>query len=123
MTIDSVIWTRPAAAATAGRVGACALRASQALRVLTAAGDVDHANDGRTPFPQTDAQAGACSAQGVLYGAAIAAGLMVHQLARWLREARLERDVALNLRAGECNVARPDEADRRRRREFRVGGG
>lgn len=39
---------------------------------------------GRTLFPQADAQAGACSAQGVIYRAAITAGLMVLQLARWL---------------------------------------
>ena len=77
----------------------------EVIRVLAAADETDRAAYGRTLFPQAEAQAGACAAQGVIYGAAIAAGLMVHQLARWLREAPLERDVTLNLWAGEWNVA------------------
>ena len=77
----------------------------EVMRVLTAADDAGRAAYGRTLFPQAEAQAGACGAQGVLYGAAIAAGLMVHQLARWLRGAPLDRDVTLNLWAGEWTAA------------------
>ena len=77
----------------------------EVLRVLAAADEAGRAAYGRTLFPQPEAQAGACGAQGVLYGAAIAAGLMVHQLARWLRGAPLDRDVTLNLWAGEWTAA------------------
>ena len=76
----------------------------EVIRVLAAADEAGRAAYGRTLFPQAEAQAGACGAQGVLYGAAIAAGLMVHQLARWLRGAPLDRDVTLNLWAGEWNA-------------------
>jgi hypothetical protein len=77
----------------------------EVIRVLAAADDAGRAAYGRTLFPQPEAQAGACAAHGVIYGAAIAAGLLVHQLARWLRDAPLERDVTLNLWAGEWSVA------------------
>jgi hypothetical protein len=75
------------------------------LRVLAAADDGARAAYGRTLFPQAEAHAGACAAQGAIYGAAIAAGLMVHQLTRWLRGAPIERDVTLNLWAAEWSVA------------------
>ena len=76
----------------------------EVIRVLAAADEAGRAAYGRSLFPQAEAQRGACGAQGVIYGAAIAAGLMVHQLARWLRGAPLDRDVTLNLWAGEWNA-------------------
>lgn len=76
----------------------------EVIRVLAAAGEAGRASYGRTLFRQEVAQAGACGAQGVVYGAAIAAGLLVHQLSRWLRGAPVEGDVTLNLWAGEWCV-------------------
>ncbi|QDT73609.1 ThiF family adenylyltransferase [Lacipirellula limnantheis] len=76
----------------------------EVIRVLAAADDAERAAYGRTLFPQAEAQSGSCAAQGAIYGAAIAAGLLVHQLARWLRDAPLERDVTLNLWAAEWSV-------------------
>jgi sulfur carrier protein ThiS adenylyltransferase len=37
----------------------------------------------------------------VIYTAAIAAGLMLHQFTRWLRELPIDPDVSLNLLASE----------------------
>lgn len=77
----------------------------EVIRVLAAADDPGRMRYGRTLFRQEEAQRGACAARGVIYGAAIAAGLMVHQAARWLRDAPVEHDVTLNLWAGEWAVA------------------
>jgi sulfur carrier protein ThiS adenylyltransferase len=76
----------------------------EVIRVLAAADETGRAAYARSLFPQAQAQAGACAARGAIYGAAIAAGLMVHQLARWLRGAAVENDVMLNLWAGELSV-------------------
>lgn len=59
---------------------------------------------GTTLFTQREAQAGACTARSTIYAAGVAAGLMVHQLARWLRGLAVEPDAALNLLAGELAV-------------------
>jgi len=56
-------------------------------------------------FPQAEAQAGACTARGTIYTAAIAAGLMVHQFTRWLRGLAVEVDSTLNLLASELTTA------------------
>ena len=63
-------------------------------------------NYGTTLFAQHEAQAGACTSQSTIYAAAISAGLMVHQFARWLRGLGVEPDASLNLLAGEL-VAGP----------------
>lgn len=73
----------------------------EVLRVLAATNEVEHDAYRRSLFPQSEAQAGACAARGVIYGAAVAAGLMAHQFARWLRGQRVDGDTLLNLSAGE----------------------
>ncbi|HBN77268.1 MAG TPA: thiamine biosynthesis protein ThiF [Planctomycetaceae bacterium] len=54
-----------------------------------------------TLFPQADAQNGSCTSQSTIYAASIAAGLMIHQYARWLRGIKIDFDVSLNLLASE----------------------
>ena len=54
-----------------------------------------------TLFSQNEAQAGSCTARGVIYTANIAAGLMVHQFTRWLRGLPVDSDLSLNLLASE----------------------
>lgn len=76
----------------------------EVIRVLAATDAAGRDAYSRSLFPQAEAQAGACAARGVIYGAAIAAGLMVQQLTRWLRGAQVENDVMLNLWAGEWTV-------------------
>ena len=77
----------------------------EVIRVLAVAGE-----DGRdyyptTLFAQTEAMTGACTARGVIYTAAIAAGLMTGQFTRWLRGLPTDNDLSLNLLASELNVA------------------
>jgi sulfur carrier protein ThiS adenylyltransferase len=76
----------------------------EVIRVLAAVDDGEHEAYGKSLFVQSEAHVGACAARGVIYGAAIAAGLMVHQFARWLRKLPVDRDTLLNLTAGEWTL-------------------
>jgi len=58
-----------------------------------------------TLFAPDQAYAGACTAKSTIYTASIAAGLMLSQFTRWLRELPLDRDLLLNLLAGELTAA------------------
>jgi molybdopterin-synthase adenylyltransferase len=58
-----------------------------------------------TLFAQDQAYAGACTAKSTIYTASIAAGLMLSQFTRWLRGLPLDRDLLLNLLAGELTAA------------------
>ncbi|MCA9235484.1 MAG: ThiF family adenylyltransferase [Planctomycetales bacterium] len=73
----------------------------ETLRVLAAGDAASRAHYATTLFPQGAAQAGACTSASTIYAAAIAAGLMVHQFARWLRGQAVTPDVAGNLLADE----------------------
>ena len=73
----------------------------EVIRVLTIVGEDAHEAYAMTLFPQADAQVGACTSRSTIYAAAIAAGLMVHQFTRYLRGIACERDVVMNLLAGE----------------------
>ena len=55
-------------------------------------------------FPQSEAQVGNCSSKSTIYTAAVAAGLQVNQLTRWIRGIRCDEDMTLNLLAGEMHV-------------------
>jgi hypothetical protein len=74
------------------------------LRVLTAADAASRNHYPTTLFPQQEAQVGTCTSRSTIYAAAIAAGLMVHQFVRWLREQPVEADVSLNLLASEMVI-------------------
>ena len=77
----------------------------EVIRVLSAADLAARDAYARTLFQPSEAQRGACTARSTLYAASIAAGLMVHQLTRWLRGIAVDFDTCLNLLAGEWNVA------------------
>ena len=76
----------------------------EVMRVLTAADEAAADHYTSTLFDQSDAQRGACTSRSTIYTAAIAAGLMIHQLTRWLRGLPLDRDATCNLLAGELVV-------------------
>jgi sulfur carrier protein ThiS adenylyltransferase len=78
---------------------------SEVLRVLTAGDPAGRDHYPQTLFAQTEAQAGRCTSRSTIYAAAIAAGLMLHQFTRWLRELPLDRDISLNLLASEWAVS------------------
>jgi sulfur carrier protein ThiS adenylyltransferase len=76
----------------------------EVIRVLAAADDAARGQYPTTLFAQAEAQPGRCTARSTIYAASIAAGLMVHQFTRWLRDIPVDRDVTLNLLAGEWSV-------------------
>ena len=76
----------------------------EVMRILSATDRKGSDYYAATLFEPTDAVAGACTARGTIYTAVIAAGLMVHQFCRWLRDQPVERDVALNLLASDLVV-------------------
>ena len=76
----------------------------EVMRVLTAADSSSRAHYPTTLFGQADAEPGRCTARSTIYTANIAAGLMLHQFARWLRDQPVDRDVSLNLLASEFSV-------------------
>lgn len=59
----------------------------------------------KTLPPVDEAQLGACCAPFTIYTHAIAAGLMVHQFAKWLRGLCVDPDLSLNLPAAEMTVS------------------
>ena len=78
---------------------------AEVMRILTVTDEKSREHYATTLFQQAEAQAGACTARGVIYTAAIAAGLMVHQFTRWLRQMPLDMDLSVNLLASELSVA------------------
>jgi len=57
-----------------------------------------------TLFAPDQAYTGACTAKSTIYTASIAAGFMLSQFTRWLRGLPLDRDLLLNLLAGELSA-------------------
>lgn len=74
---------------------------AEVMRVLTVADEQGRSHYPTTLFQQAEAQTGSCTSRGVIYTAAIAAGLMLHQFARWLRGLPVNPDLSLNLLASE----------------------
>lgn len=76
----------------------------EVLRVLTVAETVGRDHYPTTLFAQSEAQPGRCTARSTIYAANIAAALMIHQFTRWLRGIPVDRELSLNLLAGEWAV-------------------
>ena len=77
---------------------------AEVIRVLVVADEFCRDHYPTTLFPQSEAQPGRCTAHGTIYTASVAAGLMLHQFTRWLRDQAVDRDVSLNLLASELIV-------------------
>lgn len=75
------------------------------LRVLAATAELGRKHYATTLFPQAEAQAGSCASKSTIYGASLAAALLVHQYVRYLREVPIDPDASFNLLAGEYVVA------------------
>jgi molybdopterin-synthase adenylyltransferase len=76
----------------------------ETIRILVAS-DLDSRNHyATTLFPQSQAYTGSCTSRGTWYTATIAAGWLVHQFTRWLRDLPPDRDLCLNLLASEWSV-------------------
>jgi sulfur carrier protein ThiS adenylyltransferase len=77
----------------------------ETLRVLVVAGSAGREHYPTTLFAASEAITGRCTARSTIYAANVAAGLLLHQFARWLRGQRVDVDTSLNLLAGELIVA------------------
>ena len=77
----------------------------EVIRVLAASDAAGRERYAATLFPQAEAQRGSCTSRSTIYAASIAAGLMVHQFTRWLRDLPVDGDTVVNLLAGEFQVA------------------
>ena len=77
----------------------------EVLRVLSVGDPASREYYPKTLFAQAEAQAGRCTSRSTIYAAGIAAGLMLHQFTRWLRQMPLDRDLSLNLLASEWAVS------------------
>ena len=76
----------------------------EVIRVLSVGCDESREYYPSTLFAQAEAMTGSCTARGVIYTAAIAAGLMAGQFTRWLRGLPTDRDLSLNLLASELSA-------------------
>jgi sulfur carrier protein ThiS adenylyltransferase len=80
---------------------------AEVLRVLAVAMPATDHHYASTLFGDTEAFTGPCTARATIYTASIAAGLMVGQWTRWLRDLPVDADLMLNLLASELTVATP----------------
>ena len=76
----------------------------EVLRILTAVDSKSRDHYDSSLFAQSETQTGACTSRSTIYTASIAAGLMLHQFTRWLRNISTDCDMTLNLLAGETTV-------------------
>ena len=70
---------------------------AEVIRVLAVAQPETDAYYATTLFAPEQAYAGSCTAKSTIYTASVAAGLMIGQFTRWLRQMPVDPDVTLNL--------------------------
>jgi len=78
---------------------------AEVLRVLTVCDGQSREHYPTTLFRTEEAFIGPCTAKTTIYCANIAAGLMVSQFTKYLRQLPIEPDIQLNLLASELSVA------------------
>ncbi len=78
---------------------------AEVLRVLTASDFESRKHYPATLFNAEEAFVGPCTAKTTIYCANIAAGLMVAQFTKYLRQLPIDADIQLNLLASEINVS------------------
>jgi len=76
----------------------------ETIRLLTATTGNGMERYSESLFPQAQAQSGSCTSRSTIYAAGIAAGMMVHQFNRWLRDIPIDFDTTLNLLSCEIVV-------------------
>lgn len=74
------------------------------IRVLTSNSPATDRHYPQTLFTAEEAYAGSCTARSTIFTASIAAGLMVGQMTKWLRDLPVDPDLMLNLLAAELTV-------------------
>lgn len=73
----------------------------EVIRVLSVAEAEGRSHYPKTLFEQAEAELGRCTARSIIYAASIAAGMMLHQFTRWLRDLPVDADLSLNLLASD----------------------
>jgi sulfur carrier protein ThiS adenylyltransferase len=76
----------------------------EVVRILAVTDEAGRDHYPTTLFRQSEAQPGRCTARSTIYAANVAAGLMVHQFTRWLRNLPIDVDSTLNLLSAELSV-------------------
>ena len=76
----------------------------ETMRILSVTDECGRGHYPTTLFDQADAQVGSCTSRSTIYAACIAAGLMLHQFARWLRRQPVDPDLSFNLLASELTL-------------------
>ncbi len=76
----------------------------EVLRVLTVTEKTGRDHYPTTLFTALETQPGRCTARSTIYTANLAAGFMIHQLTRWLRDLPVDPELTLNLLAGELSM-------------------
>jgi sulfur carrier protein ThiS adenylyltransferase len=74
------------------------------IRILVAADEVSRRHYPTTIFPAREAHAGRCTAMNTFDTAQIAAGLLIHQFRRWLRDMPVDADTSFNVLASELVI-------------------
>jgi len=78
---------------------------AEVLRILTACNSPSREYYPSTLFSSAEAYAGSCTAKSTIYCANIAAGMMVAQFAKHLRNLPVDPDIQLNLLSTEITVS------------------
>ena len=76
----------------------------ETIRVLAAADAASRRRYSESLFQQHQAQTGSCTSRSTIFAAGIAAGLMIHQFTRFLRNMSVDPDITLNLLSSELVV-------------------
>ena len=76
----------------------------EVLRILAVTDSDSEAHYASTLFAASESQQGTCTSRSTVYAASIAAGAMVHQFTRWLRDIPTDADTSVNLLSGEWTV-------------------
>lgn len=77
---------------------------AEVIRVLSAHDTRSREHYPTTLFRTSEAHGGACTAKSTIYSANIAAGLMISEFTRWLRNLPVNNDVSFNLLTTELDV-------------------
>jgi len=83
---------------------------AEVLRVITACDEKSRQYYPQTLFTAEQAHVGPCTAKTTIYCANIAAGLMIAQFTKYLRQIPIDYDIQLNLLASELTVTKMHES-------------
>jgi len=84
---------------------------AEVLRVLTACDSRSRECYPNTLFTPEQAYIGPCTAKTTIYCANIAAGFMIAQFTKWLRNLPIDADIQVNLLSMEMNILKGDDDD------------